>query len=640
MFCKKCGKELSEDAKYCPQCGSTVEEIKEEAPVISEEAPAATIAEMEEQAAQTAVAVEEKQEETITEEAVEVKTEQPEMTENNVSLGVYSEASEAENPAKKSKKGIIIGAAAVAVVAGAAAVGYFCFSNEIMHLFMGDAGFAGMIEGNSINYISGGQFDEKQADALMADYAEQLFYGAQAEEPQLTKPMLDSVLDMSGDSSVAIKTELTPGMLLALADSDGVLDIFNLEMGAEMVQGDDCNRISYWLDENGVRTIGADIFASENDMAMLLPELTSRTFIIQTAESETDGTAKEKQEFSEAEMKRIREAVVDIYMNGIEKAGLEFTKGGSDLVVSDCAVDSERVIITFSAENLNTMLKEMGDFLKNDEYLRNYYVEATGNEISEYEKVFDETEYDTNTQLTIETYITDHAKVTGKKYIITSTDPETSETFDITFETALGNCDLYMGDDEFAISFTQRKTDETSGIMELTFDSKEENAPLVLEISYSDAGVAEYRGQPVNTGTYVLKLSEKDKLIDKILEEAGKSDDTDAMDESGFGFDLSSVAGMLKDTQIETSVKCDGKSVSSSFAMDIPLLFKVSFSAEAKPLENAEKPVMPDTADAVVLGEDTNIEDYPGLSEELQENLLILAENSEFIGKIMEIAGL
>lgn len=633
----KCGKELSEEAKFCPQCGSTVEEAKEDTPSASEEAsetPAVTIAEMEEQA-QTAVAVEEKPEEQA-EETTETPVQQAE-TNESISLGVYGE--DVEVPVKKSRKGVIIGASAAVVVAGAAALGYFCFSNEIMHLFMGDAGFAGMVEGNSIEYISGGEMDTDEMDKLMADYAEQLFYGAEAEETQLTKPMIDSVLDVSGDSSVTIKTELTPGMILALADSDGMFDMFNLEMAAEMVKGDDCDRISYWLNENGGRTIGADVFIGENDMAMLIPELTSKTFVIQPEEKEADEAVKEKQEFSEKEMKRLREGVIDIYKNTLKNTEIEFTKGGTDLVIADSPIDSERVIIRFSAENLNAMLKEMGDFLRNDEYLRNYYVEATGEEITEYEKIFDETEYDINAQLTIETYITDHAKVTGKKFILTHTDPETSETLDMTFETTLGNCDLYMGDDEFAISFTQRAADETSGIMELTFDSKEENAPLVIEINYSDVGVAEYCGQPVNTGTYVLKLSEKDKLIDKILEEAGETDDTDATNGMG-SMDLSSLAEMFKDIEIVTSVKCDGSSVDSSFAIDMPMLFKLSVSAVAKPLENAEKPVMPDMTDAVIFSEDTNIEDYPGLSEELQENLLILAEKSELIGAIMDLAGL
>lgn len=656
MFCKKCGKELSETANFCPQCGSTTEvteeakeaveaveeataEAKEEAAAVqAEETPAVTIAEMESEAAKTAVAVEERPEE---------KTEAPvqqEATAENISLGVYPE--EAEKPAKKSKTGIIIGASAAVAVAGAAAVGYFCFSNEIMHLFMGDAGFAGMVESNSMDYISGGNLDTDELDTALADYAETIFYGEEMEEAELSKTMLDEMFAVSGNSSVTITTKVDPGMILALADTDGLFDLFNLEFGMEAVQGDDCNRFSYALIENGERTIGADLFINDEDIAMLLPELTGQTFIVEPEKDESEEAPKEKQEFSEAEMKRIREKLVDIYNNNLKNAGIEYVKGGTELVVSGAPVDSERVIVKFSAENLNAMLKEMGDFLRNDEYLRNYYVTATEEEITEYEKSFDEAEYDGTASLTIETYITDHAKVTGKKIILTETDPETSETFDLNFETTLGNCDFYIGDEDLYITLTQRKTDETSGIMELTVDGEELGAPLVLEVSYTDAGVAEYCGQPVNTGTYLLKVSEKDEFFDYIAKESQNEEgyDSDMMMveevDPTSDMDTAAILGMLKDIEIETSVKCDGNSVSSSFAMNIPLFFEISFTADVKPLENAEKPVMPDCSDAIVMNEDFEAEDYPELSKEVGEKFLIVAEKSEFIGKIMELAGI
>ncbi len=654
MFCKKCGKELSETANFCPQCGSTTEvteevkeaveaveeataEAKEEAAAVqAEETPAVTIAEMESEAAKTAVAVEERPEE---------KTEAPvqqEATTENVSLGVYSE--EAEKPAKKSKTGIIIGASAAVAVAGAAAVGYFCFSNEIMHLFMGDAGFAGMVESNSMDYISGGNLDTDELDTALADYAETFFYGEEMEEAELSKTVLDEMFAVSGNSSVTITTKVDPGMILALADTDGLFDLFNLEFGMEAVQGDDCNRFSYALIENGERTIGADLFINDEDIALLLPELTGQTFIVEPEKDESEEAPKEKQEFSEAEMKRIREKLVDIYNSNLKNAGIEYIKDGTELVVSGAPVDSERVIVKFSAENLNAMFKEMGDFLRNDEYLRNYYVTATEEEITEYEKSFDEAEYDGTASLTIETYITDHAKVTGKKIILTETDPETSETFDLNFETTLGNCDFYIGDEDLSITLTQRKTDETSGIMELTVDGEELGAPLVLEVSYTDAGVAEYCGQPVNTGTYLLKVSEKDEFFDYIAKESQNDEgyDSDMMEEVGPGSDMDAAAilGMLKDIEIETSVKCDGNSVSSSFAMNIPLFFEISFTADVKPLENAEKPVMPDCSDAIVMNDDFDAENYPELSREVGEKFLIVAEKSEFIGKIMELAGI
>ncbi len=642
MFCKNCGNELSERAKFCSKCGNSVENAEEEKiETVQEEAldgrdntPPVTIAETEAQKSeQTAVAVMDKPEEQTAEEPAEQQAvTQPEY--NDFS------AQEEEKPVKKSKKGVIIGASAAVIAAGAAAVGYFCFSNEIMRLFMGDAGFAAMVEGNSIEYISGGSVDSKEMDAALADYVEEMFYGSEAEETEVTKSMLDQVLSLYGDSSVKITTEIEPGMLLAMADSEGMLDLFNTETVLEMVMGEDCDRVSLMLNEDGGRVLGADLYVQDEKTVILLPELTSQSFYADPDSGE-EGEKTERTEFSETEMKRIREEILEIYNKNLKNTEIEYTKGGTDLVISDCAIDSERVIISFSAENLNAMLKEMGDFLRNDEYLRTYYVEATGGDIADYEKKFDEAEYDITAQLTVETYITDHAKVTGKKIMLTETDEETGKTFDMSFETTLGNCDFYIGDSDLSIAFTQRKTDETSGEMEITADGEELGAPLVLAVSYSGIGSAEYCGQTVSTGTYTLKLSEKDEFFDYILKGASAAEEDEeqmsARLSSDFGsdMDLSAIVGMLKNVKIETSVECDGASVKSAFSMEIPLFFDVAFTAEVTPLE-AEAPVMPDYSQAIDINGDFEGGEYDGLKAEIYENLLALGEKSELIGMITE----
>ncbi len=652
MFCNNCGKELSERAKFCPQCGvaadreevSETEEVQQEetktfADIMQETAsPAVTIAEME--AEQGGAATTEKEEQPVN----QPEEQPPEQVEAPASEGIIPETEE-NKPEKKSKKGIIIGAAAAVVVIGGAAAGYFCFSNEVMRFFMGDAGFAQVVEGKSLEYICGGELETDRIDAALADYVEQIFYGEEAASVTDTNSLTEQIFSVYGDSSIAMTAELDPGMLLSIIDTEGTFSNFSIETLIEAVQGDDCDRISYILTENGERVLGADSYLQGDKIAVLMPELTSQSFIVSTAQEETDETVKtERAEFDEAEMKRIREGLVNIYKNTVSEAEIEYTKSGTDLVLADCAVDSERVIICISAESFNGMVQEMSDFLKNDEYLSNYYVQATGEDISEYEKKFDENEYDSATQIIIENYYTDHAEVTGKKIILTDTDAESGKTFEMSFETTLGNCDLHMGDEEFYIDFTQRKTDEGCGKMEITFADAEKNIPFVLDVEYSGVGVAEYCGQSVNTGKYTIKVSEKDKFIDSILKGASSVDDeydSDMMEETlpGTGMDLSSMASMLKNIVIEVNTECDGSSIASSFTLEIPMFFDIIFTSEITSLE-AEKPVMPDCTDAIQLDDDFDMAEHEELQKEIYENLLKLADKSEIIGMIAEYAGI
>lgn len=659
MFCNKCGKELSERAKFCPQCGGpadeeridNVNEQQEEAKTFADAMqetvetavetgmPAVTIAEMEAEQGGVVTAEKEEQPEIQSEE-------QPaEKVEESVSEAVVTESEEIK-PEKKSKKGIIIGASAAAVVIGGAAVGYFGFSNEIMHLFMGDAGFAQMVDGKSVEYLCGGRtIETEQMDTILADYVEQMFYGTETAPITDTNALTDQIFSIYGNSSIELSAELDPGMLISLFDTEGTLNDLKIEGVIEAVQGDDCDRISYILTEKGERVFGADTYLQGDKIAMLLPELTSQSFIAEIVPEETEEAeeTKEKVEFSDAEMKRIREGLVKIYSDTVAESEIEYTKSGTDLVLADCAVDSERVIIRISSEDLNGMIKEMSDFLKNDEYLRNYYVQATGEDVSEYENKFaeDESEETSSTQITIENYYTDHAQVTGKKIIVTETDAE-GKTFEISFETTLGNADFHMGDEEFYIDFTQRKTEDGCGKMEIIASDAENEAPFVLDVEYSGVGVAEYCGQPVNTGKYTIKVSEKDKFFDSLLSTASEDEDeydSEMMEETlpDSGIDFSSMLGMLKDVVIEVNTECDGNSVSSSFVLEIPLFFDIEFASRISPL-GAEKPVMPDCTGAIQLDENFDMAEHEELQKEIYENLLKLADKSKILGMIVEAA--
>lgn len=640
MICNKCGNEVSEESKFCPVCGCAAETEENETNVQTSKEEASFADAMEEAGAQiNTAAVPETEAEAAKETATESVPAAEEKAEEN-----YKPV----QPVKKSNKGLIIGASAAGAVAVAAAVGYFGFSNEIMHLFMGDAGFAGMIEEKSVEYICGNEVDTQKVDEAVAAYIEQMCYGEETPLANASEDTLDKVLSAYGDTSVTFRTEFDPGMLISLVDSEGMIsNLLNIEAVLESVNGDDCDRFSYMLGDEGERIVGLDVFLKDNTVATLIPELTSEVFTVDinelTADDEEAETeeVKEKVEFSETEAKRIREKLVEIYRTELSESEIEYTKEGTDLVIADCPIDSERVIIRASDENINTMLKDMGDFLRNDEYIRNYYTEATGKEISEYEAIFDEAKYDFAGNVVIETYITDHAKVTGKKITLTETDSETEDEFSMIFETTDKNFDVVIGNAELTFKVTGRDNGDGSGNIEIAADGTDMSAPLVLAVDYSGVGTAEYRGETINVGKYSLYVSEKDEFFDYAMSSASQADEYSSDMSSDFGMgsgmDLSSVIGMLKDMKIEVSTECDGNSINSYLSLDIPMLFDIKFIADVKPLE-AEKPVMPDCSNAIDLSDESALEGREDLMQEMMDKLKSLAEKSELIKTFIQLA--
>lgn len=692
MFCSKCGAKLDDDVKFCSGCGTKVEnDIVDEAetqevpaapqetatdPIVTEEV-SSKFDEIKGETTklwnevENAVGVKEEsmpttEETKVTEETpvVSEQTEQSAPSEEALQPPVFEKDIVPFEEKKKSKKGLIIGISAAAVVAGGAALSYFCFSNELSRLFMGDVGFAKMVEDKTLSYMnSETDVDMGEIDKYVAQYMDQMsgaYLGTYTGGD--FKEMLDTMLEEGGDSQVRVSVDIEPGLLLSLGGATNeIFDmISDIELVASVAHSEEFNKSAFSIEESGNRIFGSDVFITADKVFMLFPELTDKVLYsdIEFGGEEAEGViaeAAEKPKFAPEEIKRIREKLKEIYDNGFKKAKIEYGKADGLSTLAGNKAEGDRITVTWDSELINSMLKEMGDFFRNDEYLRNYFVEAYGMEISEYEATFDEAEYDETLTIQSVTYIAAHAEVKGKAYYMSD-----GEDNDIAVEfirigdgaDMLFNAENTEDDEYVSFKISDRKGEtKDSGNIELTGDfSKEENDELVLNIGYSNVGSAEYRGQEIPTGVYKLSISEKDKFLASALSsigsliggndytyDANEEMSAELMQEVETENSNAAIASILSSSYIEWGTSVEGDTLKNSFAIYINTLFKATLNYDYMPYTD-DNLVMPDISNAIDLNGDFS-EISKEFQNEFMENIAKLGEKSKLIGFILEQTG-
>lgn len=549
---------------------------------------------------------------------------------------------------KKSKKALFIVLTAVLLII-AALIAYFGFSNDIIRLYMGDAQFAQSIERRFFE-----NYEDNEIGGLPSEWLQFSDVGASTSIPELT----DYVFDQYGNSRITGEAEFKGGVLfdwafsqLKTAAPEQENDPFkDAEFAVELIEGDECNLVSFVLDEYEKRVASVDCYLTGERAVITVPELTDGVLYRDFGE-----LLKSAGEFNPQEAQRVKDSLFNIYFSSYEKAELSFNKGRYSVGGRKKASCLE-VSAFFNEELTSELIKNMSDFVKNDQYLKQYAVSVLDVEEDEYERLVGSFFPDMGCGFTAVNYIKANRKLFGKKYILTHSDgvEETFVSIEATTEDYGTNVKLDSSEGAVRLARSKDSNDEHGTIdVDLTLktgEDDEEIPPLMFDIKYSGAGEAKYNGRTIKTGKYKFQLDKNDKFVDYMIFGSQKAaeDTSEALDEEtenendmadilaggAVKFLTNKVTDIFKKSYVQWEVDCKGGKVKMGAEFYVNKIGKYTVDAKITPVEG-KKAVLPDTKNAVSLNDDS-ADSTDEIMEEIYTNVLKIGETSPAMRKIAE----
>ena len=634
--------------------------------------------------------------------------EQPVPENNNVNYNSMDftplVAAPVEQPKKKkSKKGLVIGlSAAAAVIVAGGAVGYFCFHDDITRLIMGEAGYSKMIEGSSYtNYIGTKEINEEQVDMYIAS---QINTAAQISNstgilsdisdisnigdigPILSEKKEEFVKAFNGNNSLSfdasgeiiIGDELMNFLAQYASEEDvttakNVLDLINsLKYSGTLTVGDVSEAVFKIACESGDFLTCEIITDKDGNTVGGFPELSDNYYNLttdDTAEAEKEET-KIIEPFSEAEVKRIREKICEIYLNYFEKVEITVTKD-YELEYGDTLVTGTAIISEFDSDIINEFIGEINAFLADDEYIKNYCLNNLGIDETEYKGLF-ETEK-VNGSYKVINLVDKHNNVISKR--IELTDNGENDTIIVEYLTKDKKQLIHAANKDVKLLATNeitednnskqtllieangikvvaenKTTDEKSGkgnikIYPEVSDALPKVMALSLDIIYSDIEKTEIFGKEINTGTVTVKIADDDTFIKGTLGMLSSfssisdnndeySENTSTINQKNSGDDnnklLQSLIEGISKTEITSTLKKEGEGLNMQFSLSFGELLSLKTSTAVSALMKTAE--MPDQSKIFDI---TDNDEEAALNKALLERIKEFAEKDKYLGKVV-----
>ena len=367
MYCKKCGTEITEGV-VCPNCGQDNSAPEEYEPVRLEgDVPA------------------------------------QELPDGSLAYAVTGKK-------KKKKTGLIIGISAAAAVAACGVVGYFGFHDSITRMFMGDAGYAKMLNksafGDALNVsgkdgglsaasaastAAGSVVKSMRTTAAQTTNGDDAAAAAEPEMPDIAALVMSALKEVPDGKELASSVSLNvqPGSMIVNESMISVADIINsITINTAFAKSAGTGRLTVGASENGSSLGTAEVYTDGSNAVLALPGISEHTVQLPSGGT-SDSTADTA--LDEDELKRILGEISDIWFDSFDSADISFTdKETAALTGGDITVSAEGkcVTVTMSEEQVNAMLTKMTDKLKNDSYLIKYVNECFGIGEDDYRKMF------------------------------------------------------------------------------------------------------------------------------------------------------------------------------------------------------------------------------------------------------------
>ena len=631
IICRNCGNQLPGKAIFCGNCGTpvaaaTVEEKAAEAA----EAPAA----FEQQPANAAVT------------ANPAVPAGMAMTENGA-----EPAPAAPKKKKKIKKAPIIAAAAAVVVAAGAAVGYFCFHDKITRLFMGDVGYAKMIEADSYADYMLPELgtDKDSADKTTVQYINNALAAAQtaiqieensaadnstAEDSENELPAQEKMLAAGieqfrniiyktvGSKDAGFSAEyhadisVGPQIKLLLGTyADKILNAIG-EFGFRytIVAGDTSKIGLDLLDVQG-DIGGIELYMNSSDLCIAAPDITDSVIAFKLPETETKES--KVPTLGEEDIKRIIKGIGGIYFSYFDKAEIAYT----DNAVTAAGKTGTAVSVKLSGAVLKEMAAEALDFIRNDSYVKAYCLSAGITE-TKYNEAFDKAAAELAAKkiegyAEIINYVDVHNNVLGKTIVMYDDSTKSKAEMAISSaenRTLIDFSEEKEGKSEGRFSIINEKSGETSGTLYFKMPIEDEKSGnigeklLSIAVDYESTGETTFLGNKVPLGKVTIRFADDDTLIDS-LAGSGSSQTSEnkqgetsaklmeAIGPSGSSLAEMLISGQLKKSKLEISIENGEKGPVSRTSITIGDL--ASFAVETSYAEIHEQAVMPSLDKAI-----------------------------------------
>ena len=653
----------------------------EEKPVETAETPAA-VEEKPVEAAETTVAVEEKPVETAeTPAAVEEKPVEsviPAMPAENIAV---SEKSEVPAPKKKIKKAPIIAAAAAVVVAAGAAVGYFCFHDKITRLFMGNVGYAKMIEANSYaDYMLPELgMDKDSADKTTVQYINNVldvaqssiqgysdYSSAEDSENELSyrDRMIINMVDKfnsaiykatggnDGGFSAEYHIDISVGpqiKLLLGTYADKVLNaISELGLRYTVVAGDTSKFAMDLIDGQGDLG-GIELYMNGSDLCIAAPEITESVIAFKIPETEIKES--DTPTLGEEDIKRIASGIGKIYFSYFDKAEITYT----DDMTTAAGKKGTMVSVKFTGPVLKEMAGELLEFIRSDSYVKAYFLSAGITE-EKYAEAFDKAVSDLSAKeiegyAEMINYVDVHNNVLGKTIVMY--DDKTKSRAEMAVSSAenttlIDFSEEKEGKSEGKFSIINEKSGEASGSLYFKMPIDDNNGgekQLSIAVDYEKTGETTFLGNKVPLGKVTLRFADDDTLIDSIgsaqnSQTESQQGETSAKLMESIGTNGSSlvemlISGQLKKSKLEISIENGENGPVGKVSVSLGNL--ASFGIEMFFSEVHEQAVMPSLENAIDV-ENGSKKDSTSLQIDVMKWVKKLSERNNFWREILQSA--
>ena len=560
---------------------------------------------------------------------------------------------------KKSKAPLIAGLTAGAVLIGGGAVGYFCFHDDITRLFMGNVGYAKMIDKQSFDNIpkpdtgsdqfigyAAGAFDSAAASAIKSM---RTVNNGETPSASDTAENLIGTVDPSWDWNKLIKIpegtaisvesslDIKLGTVFAMLDSDTtrtVIDAINGLVFTQTTSNGDTDMISFGVKDKDGHSGSIDVYKNESGLLITFTGISDKKIFI--SKDEFDDAKEKREENAEKldpeELKRLRSEIVTLFYDSFDAAeitytdGVEWTKSAvGSMGELSASVKGNDVKVHFTAEQVKEIGIKAAELIKNDEYLIKYAESAFGVSKEDYQKNFDTEKMfkDHNVALTVDHIVDVHNNVLASCWTFTGDNDSGTIALSTLHADKSGAFSLDISDSKDGTgSFTcvDRKSGSTSGdaVMQFRSDAKG-GIDIAVECSYTDAAKKAFNGSEVPVGKYVIKFSDPDKFWDSVnkLTRSGsqdKQEDTVMSTMAENGSDSSNPFGSnekifaeVKKLTITYESSVDGDVYNTSFLLSLGEIGSLGITSRAE--KKNETVEMPDTTGAYSVSDDSFMDD-------------------------------